>query len=613
MRKFFGLVILILLAISPASGDQVRHKIFSESGSSDEGIHLFFSRFIEDAMFCLDRFLKEEEAIKESVALEQKVGLVEKESIFYELRGVKSNVSVVVKPFSNLTSGISRLIKSQSAFLESLRILYKNESDFQAYSDARAAIANMKIAADRIEDSANEIGSIVLWNESSKLSFDVSGLMSRMKEVYELIDYYESLLSKFEREGIIVSVSDIRPFIYQQITISIHAKNVTPTLLFIDDAELPLQERLEHSIEHSFDELGDHWIYAEGIAKGKIVRSNLVKIHVRKISTFIVLASDPAAFVDERVEVKGYISDYYDNPLDAWITAKMDGKQEMTKARNGLFSLNVTKNSEGFLKVSVFYAGDKIHDSSEASITIFFSRFPLSIYLEANRTRVGVNEVVGFKGTVHGLQGLSNLSPIEIFVNSSFLRSLDTAEKFNFTLNFSKSGEYRVHAYFPGDSIHKPARSNEIRILVGPAYPLSPLNQNERNAINWLFISLAMALAIGIGYIRLRGAGKTKKRAIETSEESEKARIVEAEVKKPPKDVEESYRILFSTLAKRYNLKRSFTPRELLKSLADKDFSEELRAVTELHERAVYGREKLRAEEKKRYFKLVEEILEKVS
>ena len=616
MRKILILTLLIFL-ISPVNG--IRHEIYSKTSPSDEGIYLYFSEILKDAEKCLDKFLDEDpSAVNLSVSLEHKVKLTEEESRFYAAKGVKSNVSVVVKPFLPLSSGIRRLTQSQLIFLENIKFLFENRNNYSAYLNARTSLINMKLAVDEINNSINEIEQIELWNETSKLCFDVSELRSKLRDVYGLIAYYESLLTKFEGEGLIVAVSNDHPFLYQEITIYVYAKNVTPTSLFIDDIEYKLKNNTK---KHSFEELGEHIIYAEGISDGKIVKSNVVKVYVSKIPTYIILSSKSAAFLNENVEVTGYLSDYYGNPLQANVTVKIDGKESELTTHNGFFSFNVTKSSEGLLNISAFYAGNETYESSNASISIFFSRFPISLYIEADKTRVNVNETVNLTGRIYG----ANYSiPIHVFVNSTDIKTLNATKEFNFTLNFSNLGTYVVFAYFPGDSLHKPAESNKIEILVESAYGQELVKMMVDRIPNYLYYLLLVIVVVVIlttVYAKSRRKGiegiesKTEHveelRKEEVKERVEKVEEIAKELKLP-ESVEEAYKVLFNTLVGRYNLKKSLTPRELLKALKNEPFAEKLKVVTNLHEKAVYGKIELKDEEKEIYFRLITEILEEI-
>jgi len=605
MRRILILVMLISL-VTPVNG--IRHVIYSKAIPSDEGIYSYFSELLKDAEKCLDKFLDEDPNIVNlSTSLERKVKLTEEECRFYTAKGVKSNVSIVVKPFLSLSSGIKRLTQFQSIFLENIGLLSKNKHNYSAYVNARTAVVNMKLALGVINNSINEIERIVLWNETSKLYFDVLGLKSKLKDVCDLVEYYESLLVGFEREGIVVAVSDDHPYLYQEISIYVYAINVTPTALFIDNVKYELKNS---TMKHSFKKLGEHTIYAEGISNGKIVKSNVVKVYVGKIPTNIVLSSKSVAFLNEKVEIFGFLSDYYGNPIEANVTVKTDGKKAEFKTHNGSFSFNVTKSSEGLLNISVFYAGNETYESSNASVSIYFSRFLISLHIEADRTRVGVNETVKFTGRIYGI----NCSiPIHIFVDSTDVKTLNAIGVFNFTLNFSKPGKYSVFAYFPGDPLHKPVKSNKIEIVV-----ISGFSSQKSYA---LWVATAIIIALASVYVKSKwdriisilNGTKTEHTKEPKEEEIKEEEVGEEKIVKEfklPESVEDAYRFLFNALVDRYNLKRSLTPRELLKALNSKPFAKKLRIVTELHEKAVYGKMELKEDEKDIYFRSIAEILE---
>ena len=105
--------LMLLLLISPIAG--ARHEAYSAAPSSDEGIHSFFSDVIRDAGICLDNFVDESpDAEKFSTSLESKIDLTEEESRFYAAKGIESNVSLVVKPFSTLSEGVEKIAVNQN-------------------------------------------------------------------------------------------------------------------------------------------------------------------------------------------------------------------------------------------------------------------------------------------------------------------------------------------------------------------------------------------------------------------------------------------------------------------------------------------------------------------
>nr|QNO53937.1 hypothetical protein NNHBGCAA_00037 [Methanosarcinales archaeon ANME-1 ERB6] len=469
------LLILVLMFLSPASAGGVRHQIYSEASSSDEGIHSFFSDILEEAGNCMDKFLEESpDADKFASSLESEIKLTEEESRFYAAKGIESNVSSVLSPFCSLSGGIKKITLFQVVFLTNYETL-KNESDYEAYVRARIAVVKMRTGADGINCSLDGIEPIELWNETSILLFNVSELRDKLKDVYALIDHYEKLLEKYEIEApafeeylLVVVVTDEHPFLYEEIMIYVYARNVTSLSLVIGNATYELKNQTEQTKRYSFEEPGEYEIYAEAITSdGKIIKSNIVKVYVSKIPTFIVLSSKYAALVNEDVKIAGLLVDYYNEPLHgANVTVKAgDEETELTTDRSENFVFDGTRSSEGVLNVSAFYPGNNTYKSSSANISIFFSRFPVSLHIEADETHINVNETANFTGYVYGVNPNYTV-PLIIFVNDTRVKTLTAEKDFNFSLFFSSPGTYEVYAFFPGDSLFKPAKSNVVKITV---------------------------------------------------------------------------------------------------------------------------------------------------
>jgi len=470
------LVILMLLLLSSVSASGVRHQIYSEANASDEGIHSFFVDVLGDAGTCMDKFINESvDADKFASSLESELKVTEEESRLYATKGIESNVSRVLTPFIALSGGVKKITLYQTVFLTNYAIL-KNESDYEAYLRARTAVVNMRTGADEINASLDEIELIELRNETSKIIFNVSEQREKLKDVYALIDHYEQLLEKYEFEApafeeylLVVVVSDEHPFLYEEIRIHVYTKNVTALSLFIDNVTYELKNQTgEQTKKHRFDVPGEHEIYAEGVTgEGENITSNIVKVYVDKIPTFVSISSKYAAFVNGRVKITGLLVDCYNEPLDgANVTVKIGGEEEeLTTDRGGYFRFYGTKSSEGVLNVSALYPGNDTYKSSRANISIFFSRLQVSLHIEANKTHINVNETVNFAGSVYGIDSNYSVSLI-IFVNDTRVKTLTAAKDFNFSLCFSNPGTYEVYVFFPGDSQFKPAKSNVVKIVV---------------------------------------------------------------------------------------------------------------------------------------------------
>jgi len=536
------LSLLVSLLISPVSANGVRHLRYSEANASDEAIYSFFTDVLKDAGTCMDKIIEESpDADNLASSLESGVKVTEEESRFYAAKGVESNVSWVVKSFCSLSRGVKKTTSSQLAFLTNYEIL-KNESDYEAYVRARAAVVNMRAGADAINCSLDAIEQIELWNETSRLFFNVSELRDKLKDIYALIDHYEKLLEKYELE--------------------------TPTF--------------------------------------------------EKIPTFITLSSKYAAFVNERVKIAGLLVDYYNEPLcGANVTITASGRRsELKTDRNGRFAFIATRSSEGYLNVSAFYPGNETYESSSANISLFFLRFPVSLHIEANETQISANETVNFTGSVYGINSGYTVA-LTIFVNDTGVKTLTGTKDFNFSFRFPSPGTYWVYAFFPGDSLFMPAKSNVVKITVKE----KPVIMNLQFYL-WLILIAIILFFTGLYVRTLKRKTKQKNRTVdnpgtevaagEVEDRGEEAHYEEASEANILEGInlEDAYKLLFDTIVEKYGIKRSATPRELVKAVKEEaSFAEMLEAVTELYEKAVYGNQELTVEEEESYFKLIKEIL----
>ena len=700
------LLLLVLLFLSPVSAGGVRHQIYSEASSSDEGIYSFFSDVIRDAGICLDMFIDESpDAENFSTSLESTINLTEEESRSYAAKGIESNVSLVVKPFSTLSEGVEKIAVNQKGFLSNITIL-KNESDYSAYVNARKAVVIMRAGADEINHSLDRIAPIELRNETSMLLFNVTDQRGKIKDVYVLIGNYERLLEKYEFKGLLVDVSDHHPLLYQEITIYVYAGDISSLSLFIDKFCYELKSQTYQTKNHTFETLGEHLIYAKGITgDGEKMASNIVKVYVDKIPTFIVLSSKYSDLLTKHVKMTGRLVDYYNNPLPvANVIVKTVEEETVLKTdRRGSFEFNCAKSSGGDLYGSALYSGNNSYKGSGANITI--SRSPISLHIESDRTEVNVDEIVNITGSVHGrylfnwdnvpgndsemllkflkddlgIKWLENVTiskynhdtiinitagehsaeiimderkknaklkidnsrtyvlevkkegdelnvyqivSLNYFVQRTIylkIKNVETnttieetfiADKdFDFPLSFSNPGNYTVQAFFTGDPLFEPADSNIIKIAA-----------NETEA-GYPFITLIIAL-IAIASI-FAGIYVWKRRV--TNQKNKPAEIPEmdiAEEKKKEKlesvpsvplleseGVAGAYKLLFDTIVAKYNLKKSFTPRELVEKVKKEPFAERLEKVTELYEKNVYRNVELMDEERETYFKSIKEIL----
>ena len=405
---------------------------------------------------------------------------------------------------------------------------------------------------------------------------------------------------------------------FQDIGIQVYSKNAIPVSLVIDDCAYQLEDQIDQIKRYNFKELGEYTIYAEGRADdGTFIRSNIVKIDVDMIPTFLFLVSKDKALLEENVKITGILLDYFNDPISAELTVNTgDSETVLMTDEEGYFQLYGTRSSEGYLNVSAFYPGNSTYNNSNANISIFFSRSPVKLDIQANKLYINTNETVDFIGSVDSIKDNYSV-PIVIIANSSSVKTIIVRKDFNFSLDFSDPGEYEVYASFQGDCLFKPANSNIVIIEV----------QEEIDILSYAaIILLVIILSIVYMYapdLREKIYELHRKETNETNKTNEttgkdEIKIIKEEPKKSLDaeffenlGIEKAYKMLFDDVINEKGLKRSLTPKELLKIIKNMrdPFADLLEDITDLYERAVYCSVEPTAEEKENYFGMISKIL----
>jgi hypothetical protein len=574
VRRLIAIIALIALICQA----EARHERFSAAEQSDEWIHEFFSNFLKEFETSLRDMAKSEIRVNETEKIRETLEIVSGEIEFYRKRGVESNASLAINPFLEFSRNLNTLSSAQVEFLEGMRNLKEKKGN---YFQVASAIAKARNSMAEMRKNLDEIDSIVLYKNSTALKFNTSGVRDALGDVEKIFETYESIAKAYEADGIWVLVSKQSPVLFENVTIWIYAKNVTPKSLFIDGIRLEPKETV-----YSFETVGKHLLYAEGLKGSEVVKSEVVEVDVKKIPTYIFLNAN-SAFVGNEAEVDGLVQDYYGRKMSVPLRVLIDGSEQLLESDDGFFSLKIRRNWECSVKVEVFYDGNATHEGAYARETVHFLRFPVWIRLESDRERVAVGENVSFIGIA------SDELPLEIIVNSE--RKLQLAGRnFSFSMNFSTAGKYEVYARFPGDELRRPAESNRIEISVFEPY------WKSLTEINFPFLALLLALLASAFAAGIFGRGKKLEGAFEEKKKEE------TRTELP----ENSFENLFNSLIRKFGLKRGLTPRELLKKMESQPFYGKLKEVVELHEKFAYAGIKLSSEEEERFFRLISELLQ---
>jgi hypothetical protein len=132
--------------------------------------------------------------------------------------------------------------------------------------------------------------------------------------------------------------------------------------------------------------------------------------------------------------------------------------------------------------------------------------------------------------------------------------------------------------------------------------------------INWkILILILLIIAFGIKFSDLYNIfkNKTQEKTVKKypdnilPKSSEKSAVIE-------KTVLLEYQELYNKIMKKYNINVEFTPNELLKYLKkiNPKIYYDLKIITKIHEKAVYGKEKLGKNIIKQFHDLIKRVLE---
>ena len=614
--RWLVMSILMIALVTTSVVDGLKHYEYSTADHSDEYLYDFFSNVLDGVERSIDLFLHEDaNALNESIRVSKIDSNVWYEWDIYKNSGLGGNLSSF-RPFSDLCVGAFKLCNAQSEFLKNI----KND-----YVKSRCAVVEMYLSIEKMEKALDKIEEIKVWNGSSYLHFDTSDLRSKLKDAKDLVEYYDGVLASKEALVVIVlpkknyfEESEIvniffknisktkyqKTYVHENVLIFVHAKKIKPTHLFINSKRYEITNK---KMEWRFNKTGIYTIYAEGLSGNKTVRSNVVRVEVLKIPTRVIIKpSKTFAFVKEVVRIEGWVEDINGNRLDANTTVLIDGKIRELKSP---FVLNVTKMREGYLNLTISYNGDETHEKSSANVSVFFSRYPVKLWIKPEKESVFVGEKLKFIGYI----SIQNAS-ITVYVNSTPVKIINVSDEFEFSLVFSRVGNHTVYAYYVGNETYKQTRSNTVVVTV-------------EEGLNLTVIFIAIPSFFGLIYLisHLSKRFRRRKTVVVPSDSTSDFTFDSTSIdyltptltstdstSDTPhlKDVSKIYGVIFKGLVEMYNLSVGLTPRELLEKLNSKDFSDHLRVVTEIHEKFAYAELDLSEEEIEAFTRSVNVLME---
>ena len=426
----------------------------------------------------------------------------------------------------------------------------------------------MKSYLSSIREEVNAIASVPLFDSGgNRLEFDLTGLYSGISLLEGLVGKYERLLNGLEvPSNFSLYAFPGEPFVFQNVTVYGYAPNISNVTVFVDgNPYAPNVTNDSFSLVLSFNETGNHSMFAEGINGSQKVRSNTLNLTVLRMPTAI-------SALQSGNSVTGKLLDYFGNPLS--------GRE--IKADFGVEIVSVETNGEGNFtlklpplvatrNVTLYFSGDELYSPSNLTLQIIPPKKPLSlVLLQPERNfREGRIELRGY------VNGTDSAVLVEVYVDGRLVDTKEVSGNFTVTLDL-KAGTHIVYLRFPGNREFAEAISNAVQVSVVPYSYTKRL--------------LLLSILLIAGFFLYRLSGRRKVEGVEgTGEISE---VEEREGSEPP-DFIRSYRIVYNLLRRLYALPKSTTPRELVERFRGMPFFRELKKLTSLHERVRYAGRRL--------------------
>ncbi|WP_324735260.1 hypothetical protein VFC49_08910 [Thermococcus sp. SY098] len=603
MKRAVILMTVSILLLSSFGLALERHLPYEDAEKNDEGIYIYFKSILLQSESVLDNIIDEvNSSVEYSLKLEARLNITKEEVEFYKSMGVKSKIEEYLPPFLELGKGIKEIAAGQSLFLENLKVVEKNR-DYYSYLKAVKGLEMIKNGIFKVKNATVKIERLeFITKEGEPEKLNVEPLKNRINRIGRMYKTYYALLKKYEvvpPDEIVLYASDLNPFIYENVTFYGYARGFDNIILHIGNKTVAVPVEKDYfSVGYSFKKSGTYEVFAQGMRGANVKTSNVLILNVSKIPTKIILPSKQSAYIGQKIELKGVLLDYYGEPLgNQRLEIVADDKIFSVKTlSNGSFSFEVGGKKWGEYRVVVNYKGSGVYKESSAISVLYFMRYPVNIKITAEKDKVAKGKEVYVFGEVVGAKKPILIS---VYVDGRPYQEWLTNTVFGFKIRFNETGFHEIYAYFGGNDIYSPAKSNVLRIEVVPYTAL------EVFAVGMLLL-LFILMYVYIPRRRKAKGGISDKEFVEMIKTLE---ALEKEKKKEVKGLREIYREVYTRLISQYNLKPSLTPRELLKMLRSESFSYSLERLTNLHEKYVYGRKKLRIQEVVEYIKSAGRVL----
>jgi hypothetical protein len=449
-----------------------------------------------------------------------------------------------------------------------------------------------------------------LKKDNETLNFDTSN-------VEKSLDYLELKFSKnIENIGnvtpssnLTIFISPKNPLIYENTTIYGTGLNGNGKIIITGPENITeniVLKNNHYSTQYLFKKSGIYTLKLTQYGR----ESEDIEVNISKIPTKIISENYFEFLVLKENNILGKVIDFYGNPITS---GEIFFENKTLNLKNGTFNIPVYSDYEKMNNCTLKFVETEKYLSSEKNIKINFSKPILNIQIYSEIGKINKNEPLTITGTFEKGQDLN----LKLWVGNNSIEYFNSNGTFKKEILFEKPGNYEVFVTFDGNDYYDLSKSNVLMINVtddDKDINLFTAFISQAAEINWkILILILLIIAFGIKFSDLYNIfkNKTQEKTVKKypdnilPKSSEKSAVIE-------KTVLLEYQELYNKIMKKYNINVEFTPNELLKYLKkiNPKIYYDLKIITKIHEKAVYGKEKLGKNIIKQFHDLIKRVLE---
>ncbi|AEK19251.1 hypothetical protein [Methanococcus maripaludis] len=603
-KILFIVFIISFLSFSAVTAENIN---LENLKSDDTYVYSYFNTFLGDYDTTINKMIQNNITyINDSKSSFEKTAYLNSEINVYKEYGMDTPAISVIPYFYDFSENLEDLSGLCQEFNKNLELNTTSSKYFAKLigADIVEKIHLMKSNLRDIKDISE------LKKDNETLNFDTSN-------VEKSLDYLELKFSKnIENIGnvtpssnLTIFISPKNPLIYENTTIYGTGLNGNGKIIITGPENITeniVLKNNHYSTQYLFKKSGIYTLKLTQYGR----ESEDIDVNISKIPTKIISESYFEFLVLKENNISGKVIDFYGNSINS---GDIIFENENLNLENGTFNISLYADYEKIENYTLKFSESEKYLSSEKNIEINFSKPLLNIQIYSEIGKINKNEPLTITGTFEKGQDLN----LKLWVGNNSIEYFNSNGTFKKEILFEKPGNYEVFVTFDGNDYYDLSKSNVLMINVtddDKDINLFTAFISQAAEINWkILILILLIIAFGIKFSDLYNIfkNKTQEKTVKKypdnilPKSSEKSAVIE-------KTVLLEYQELYNKIMKKYNINVEFTPNELLKYLKkiNPKIYYDLKIITKIHEKAVYGKEKLDNNTLKQFHDLTKRVLE---